>query len=244
MVTRGDQRAPKLQPLFEGPFRVLSACGNGVLEINLPPADMMPPDDGHQVANRRDHHQPPTLRVCSAWWIPSGDGPAVPEPQGLGSPFLIKTPRHLGLLSKWRLRWRYPVPKKPGLQLQQPLSKLLLEEDLCVALALTFGRVDGAEHEAQVRLPLSKRVQTMPTLPAPPSFRGSTAQEKQGFMKNQTETGFGLYSPGQFSGEVESKSPFGHLCTSHTHVKDTHVKATTPTNFGASTASFGKTLED
>ncbi|ETL29169.1 hypothetical protein L916_17594 [Phytophthora nicotianae] len=45
------------------------------------------------------------------------------------------------------------------------------------------GRVDGAEHEAQARLPLSKRVQTMPTLPAPPIFRGSTAQEKQGFMK-------------------------------------------------------------
>ncbi|KAI9985660.1 hypothetical protein PInf_005052 [Phytophthora infestans] len=45
------------------------------------------------------------------------------------------------------------------------------------------GRVDGAEHEAQVRLSLSKRDQTMPTLPAPPNFCGSTAQEKQGFMK-------------------------------------------------------------
>ncbi|EEY63573.1 uncharacterized protein PITG_15941 [Phytophthora infestans T30-4] len=64
----------------------------------------------------------------------------VPEPQWLGSPFLIKTPRHLGLLNKrlWRLLWWYPVPKKPELQLQQPLSKLQLEEDLSVALALTL----------------------------------------------------------------------------------------------------------
>ncbi|EEY53682.1 uncharacterized protein PITG_19705 [Phytophthora infestans T30-4] len=58
--------------------------------------------------------------------------------------------------------------------------------DLDVDMEDVSGRVDGAEHEAQVRLPLSKRVQTMPTLPTPPIFRGSTAQEKQGFMKKIT----------------------------------------------------------
>ncbi|ETP28164.1 hypothetical protein F442_22548, partial [Phytophthora nicotianae P10297] len=42
---------------------------------------------------------------------------------------------------------------------------------------------DGVPAEEKEETPPSKRVQTMPTLPAPPVFRGSTLTDKQTFMK-------------------------------------------------------------
>ncbi|KAF1777881.1 hypothetical protein GQ600_1261 [Phytophthora cactorum] len=45
------------------------------------------------------------------------------------------------------------------------------------------SRAESGGQEEPVGPLLSKRVQTMHTLLTPPIFRGSTAQEKQGFMK-------------------------------------------------------------
>ncbi|ETP18273.1 hypothetical protein F441_07477 [Phytophthora nicotianae CJ01A1] len=45
------------------------------------------------------------------------------------------------------------------------------------------GDGDGVPAEEKEETPPSKRVQTMPTLPAPPVFRGSTSTDKQTFMK-------------------------------------------------------------
>ncbi|KAG6590795.1 DEAD-box ATP-dependent RNA helicase 36 [Phytophthora cinnamomi] len=45
------------------------------------------------------------------------------------------------------------------------------------------GEANDGSAERKEEAPPSKRVQTMPTLPTPPVFRGSTAQDKQMFMK-------------------------------------------------------------
>ncbi|KAG2502407.1 hypothetical protein JM18_009814 [Phytophthora kernoviae] len=44
--------------------------------------------------------------------------------------------------------------------------------------------LEGNQRDRAVSAELGRRVQTMPTLPKPPTFRGSTALEKQRFMKD------------------------------------------------------------